>query len=523
MNDKLKIVLSKLYEDEPGIFKDCVINQFTTRELCHFNEEDFCDSKEKEFNRVNTNKKYPNFFQKIYTAGDKEQFFEYSKDFIPNDLTNKVDNTFNYMFDILKKGVFVSIVNNVLKVYLPFNNVDYKNDWGHLLNFNNKFKKLIDIGNKLIYNKGDTKYFRHVNPDTSRWYANYNMFRNEVYSNGELKGLTDEGDKSIENFLELLSEVCIRHKLPDVCFFINPRDYPVIKQSRYGFEHPYDIIFKTANKKVPSMDRYFINGYIPILSQSNSKDYADFLIPNDDDISRLLCLDPFDKFIPTIWDLKKPEAVFRGSATGSGITPESNQRLKLLEISEKHNSNKSNIIKMNVKITSPNTRLKLDPILGYCDYIKKNDDFNKKHMMSPQEQSRYKYIIHVQGHVAAFRLSKELSYGSLIIRIKNPWKVWFDDFIKPFNPLRDKTDKKDKYKKCHIVECELDDISQTLDWCHQHDDICKQISENGYKFYMKYLSNKEFMIAYTAHTLIKISEINEFGFRPSSPEYPPDY
>lgn len=494
-------ILHKVYDDYPNIFKQCTIKQFTTSTLCI---EDSKDSKE--FTRINTNKMYPNFFQKIYTAGNKEQFYKYSNDFIPVYIKPKIDNTFDYMFDILKKGIFVCIVDNILKVYLPFNNADYVNDWGHLLKFKN-FNNIIQIGNRLIYNKNvDHAHIREVNRDTKKWYANYNMFRNEIYSNGSLKGLSDEGDKSIENFLELLTEVCYTYKLPDLCFFINPRDYPVVKRSSADFEHPYDIIFKAANKQVPNMNKYLKNGYIPIYSQSVSNQYVDNLFPNDDDISRLLCVDPFEAIISTIWKFKKNVAVFRGSATGSGITSKSNKRLALLKIANEYNLKQkdASFPYMNVKITSPNTRLKLDPVSGFCDYIEKNDDFNKKHMLNSVQQAECKYIIHVEGHVAAFRLSKELGYGSLIIKIRSEWKLWFDEFIKPFDPLVGVNEVDCHYNEvdCHYIECDLDKITDTLVWCKNNDEICKKIAENGYKFYMEYLSNKDFMVAYTANALI---------------------
>ena len=52
--------------------------------------------------------------------------------------------------------------------------------------------------------------------------------------------------------------------------------------------------------------------------------------------------------IVTDWNKKIPTAIFRGSATGCGITPETNQRLKVAELSEiwskDNNYNKNNKI-----------------------------------------------------------------------------------------------------------------------------------------------------------------------------------
>ena len=44
-------------------------------------------------------------------------------------------NTFQYMFHHIRNGIFVSIRNNELKLFLPFANKEYKNSWGKALSF----------------------------------------------------------------------------------------------------------------------------------------------------------------------------------------------------------------------------------------------------------------------------------------------------------------------------------------------------------------------------------------------------
>jgi ribosomal protein S17 len=104
-------------------------------------------------NKINSNKRYPHFFQVNFTAGDKQQFQEsrdysnsnfyelidissnlfYGSDFSIywekyKDISEKaIDNTFDYIFNKMKKAVFVKIQNNKIKTFLPFSNVVYKN------------------------------------------------------------------------------------------------------------------------------------------------------------------------------------------------------------------------------------------------------------------------------------------------------------------------------------------------------------------------------------------------------------
>ncbi len=39
--------------------------------------------------------------------------------------------------------------------------------------------------------------------------------------------------------------------------------------------------------------------------------------------------------------------------------------------------------------------------------------------LTPEEQSKYKYIINIDGHVSAFRLSLEMSMGCCILLVKS--------------------------------------------------------------------------------------------------------
>ena len=112
---------------------------------------------EKECRKHNRNKKctnlrYPNFNQTHFTAGD-EQISMYKMSILDekinfNDnniicdqtwknyvdkivffdkyknLNNKsVNNTFQYLFHKFKKGIFIKIKNNELKVFLPFSKI----------------------------------------------------------------------------------------------------------------------------------------------------------------------------------------------------------------------------------------------------------------------------------------------------------------------------------------------------------------------------------------------------------------
>jgi hypothetical protein len=446
----------------------------------------------KESERVNSNSKYPNFFQSIFHVGDVKQFLEHSG------LT--VDDpefeTFLYLFDVLKKGVYVQIQDNKLKVFLPFSNANYRNDWGKLLRTKDSdYRKVVELEKRKHRNYDLEKYNTKIAEDPTTWYANYNMFRNTVYENGDLKDLMDEGDKSIDNFYVLFTELCQKRKIKDTKIFLNPRDYPVLRKD---FTHPYDILYQGKVPVCPELERLKQNGHTKIFSQSGSDLYQDILMPDDDDIVRII-KNKARKRYNINWESKKDIAIFRGSATGSGINENSNARLRLIKFVEKNKD-----LNIDAKLTGFNNRLKLDPVLGYCDYIdtRRFQGGQKGEFMSQEEQSNYKYIIHVEGHVAAFRLANEMAYGSLILKVDSKWKTWYSDFLLGYDPEKDLDDDIDFNDYHYIsIKSDLSNLRDILVWCKKNDEKCKIIARNAYNFYKDHLENEKFMLNYMKYQL----------------------
>jgi len=101
------------------------------------------------------------------------------------------------------------------------------------------------------------------------------------------------------------------------------------------------------------------------------------------------------------------------------------------------------------------------------------------------EQSNFKYIIHVDGHVSAYRLGKELSLGSCILKVDSlfDYKLWFSQYLK----------KNHHYLAVHK---DLNDLGNAIIWCRSNDAKCKIIAENAGKLYTK-IMNKEFILGYS--------------------------
>ena len=95
--------------------------------------------------------------------------------------------------------------------------------------------------------------------------------------------------------------------------------------------------------------------------------------------------------------------------------------------------------------------------------------------MSPEEQSaKYKYILNLDGHVTAYRLSLELAMGSVVLLQQSKWKIWYSYKLNP-------------YEHYVPVNEDLSNLIDQIKWCRNNDEKCKEIAKNGRKFYEKYL------------------------------------
>lgn len=281
------------------------------------------------------------------------------------------------------------------------------------------------------------------------------------------------------------------HALPEGMYVLNITDAVLLRKD--GRE-PWPM--SSGNKLIPfDMKKKFI----PILGSSGGVDYWDIPIPTFDDLDIAFGR---NKEIGTEdmanWKLKKAVAVFRGSASGCGVTPETNQRLKLASMP------KSPLL--DVGVTSVvSDKLKFDPVYGLT-----NLDLSKKlkpvQRLSFRQQSFYKYIIHIDGNVAAYRLLKMMTLGSVILKVQGDYTLWFEHMLE------------DKVNMISVKK-DLSDLEEKIEWCKVHDNECKEIGRKGREMALKCL-DKKFLFDTFAKTLWATVE-NESTTPISEPESEP--
>lgn len=393
-----------------------------------------------------------------------------------------IRNTFNYMFKKFKKGIFIIIRDNKLLLFLPFSNNDYINNWYDKVYFTLDEKRLLEsedyekIGYKLkqsiidFQNKYPEQFGigkRKINFNRKKWYANNCVFRNQFPEY--------EGELNNNSIKDMFESLLLERIIPDVEFFVNDRDFPILKKD---YTEPYQHIFDSEDVKIEK--EFMFKKMAPIFSKSITDKYADLLIPTNDDwrlaSGRFFtdgCSKEYSKNvikdIHTNWDSKKPICIFRGSATGCGNTLENNMRLKAADISVDY----PDLLDAGITDWKERPKKYMGQEIKIID--KKAFRFELSNFIDNKTKSAYKYILNIDGYVSAFRLSSEFRMNSVVLIVISHYKLWFSHLLKPY---------------VHYVPVleDLSDLITQIIWCKEHDTECKKIAKNGLLFYEKYLS-----------------------------------
>tara|TARA_A100001011_G_scaffold382775_1_gene453090 strand:- start:1603 stop:4917 length:3315 start_codon:yes stop_codon:yes gene_type:complete len=478
--------------------------------------------KDKFKHNQNTNPRYQHFTQTHFTAGDEEQFETYRDAKTYNICGKKIDdtsnifntfklipewikyknlkadcviNTFRYLFHKFKKGIFVKIADNELKVFLPFSKASYKNEWSHLIKIDPKYKNIEEFLQFIGLKSGYTFFNKaSINKNKEQWYSNNCLLRYDM-KYMKYGYAPNEGDSNINIIKNMLENLCSERDIPDIEFFINRRDFPLLKRNS---TEPYNYIWNDKNKPLIS---HKYEQYSPILSMVTDPTYADVVIPTYEDWARVQSKENiffpnsctnYDTIFNKDWNSKIPTAVFRGTSTGCGVTVETNMRLKISKLSSEGKVAKDGIKYLDAGITKWNLR----PRKLEQEFLQTIDidslGFGLVEEMSREEQSNYKYIINIDGHVSAFRISLEMNMGSVILLVESNWEIWYKKFLKPW---------------VHYVpiNSDLSDIIEKIDWCKENEDKCELIVSNIQKFYDKYLS-RDGILDYYQQTLIELKK-----------------
>ena len=437
-------------------------------------------------------------------------------------------NTFKYMFQNMKTGIFVKIKNGILTMFTPFFNKKYIND------LSDGDLRFIDVTvDKSIYPNGIQDYYAKKNQIVHKKKSIQNIenpvhwWQDNCVINlfGELDDMYTTNFGELKHMLEILCSERGQN-LSDVEFFINKQKFPYLRKpnSDGDIMQPHFHIFGKDDIKLTTNN---YSSYLPILSMISSDEYADVLIPTSNDWNivnnKILppdCYENKDSGLDKLWDDKQTMAFFIGPSTGCGSNTSNNQRLKLAQLYKSWKSSETNRNLLSVRITKWDNQDKV--YMGNYLNFTEMDDFTKEFMLNDGYGgiNDYKYLIYVDSFSADFNftnllaLSKNSSmtnfYGNVIFKVKSidlglennyNYKLWYFDMLVPLDA--DKTN----IEEAHYIEVNSDfsNLKDMIIWCNENQDAAKRIAMNAHNFYLKYI-NKQSMLDYLETTFNLISK-----------------
>jgi hypothetical protein len=258
------------------------------------------------------------------------------------------------------------------------------------------------------------------------------------------------------------------------------------------------------------MDYEEHSSFAPVFSFAGGDAFADVLMPTVDD---WLQANGRGGLAPSAllprWDERTDKAVFRGSATGMGVEVETNARLALAALAV------DQAALMDVALTGWNLRDRVVPGKTQDDpprlaFIAKGlkGRVDRRHRLSYEEQAKFKYVIYVEGHSAAYRYGTMMAMGSCVLRVASTAdasELWFFHKLQGLSVVGVGTRSDAEWERLvatadHVVVPRVSDLPEIIVWCRAHDAWCARMAQNALQFAMRWLS-RESILAYWANCL----------------------
>jgi hypothetical protein len=203
---------------------------------------------------------------------------------------------------------------------------------------------------------------------------------------------------------------------------------------------------------------------------SGHKEYLDVPIINYDDIDYVRGKTSIDMSKVELDFLKKkPIAVFRGGSTGCGWTADTNPRLQAVQLSKAHPD------LLDAQLTKITSTMKIHKTRRAGRVNAK--EFKEGTFIPFEKQSEYKYILQLDGNVAAYRLAKSMLLGSVILLQESGSTLWFQHLLKP-------------YVHYVPVKDDLNDVITQIEWCNSREKECETIAKNARELALKVLTKE---------------------------------
>lgn len=408
-----------------------------------------------------------------------------------------VIRTAEELYRYSRSAIYVQIKDGKVYAFQPFTNPDFRNSWGSQLVFNREASR-------------SPSYAKYNNPanrkDSSKWWCNGHILCTEsTMYNGVDHYWGDDGFLPLRHMLE---RMCEMHKVGDAHFFINKRDYP-----RLPLDPCRDPDYVVAGHTSTRDNALSAIDVAPVLSFYGSYEHADLCMPTVEDWAlatrsyipnSVMYKTVLHKELPAHvdWARKENVAMFRGALTGNYVDASRNQRLALCTIAKYQP--RGCAVRIDAGITSVCDRMKVgEHSIVYSPHYK---EIKLSPRIENAQWSKYKYLIYVDGHSAAQRLTMMLGSGSLVLKVKSICVaplVWYHEQLVGYNCLEGSRD--DVYRANYIeVSSDMSDLVHVLEWCHLNPEICMRIVKNARYLYDSIIT-PEGVTGYMANVVNAIS------------------
>ena len=414
--------------------------------------------------------------------------------------------TLSYFFYALRSGVYVRIQEGVLRTVCPFVNLRFTNTWAHRLQGT---APLVEAARRPRKDAAPGR--RHV--ALNRIWANGNILCTQEQDNGQRRrghgagrkllrtGNTFENAAQLESLLAMVVKAAAAGCVPDMEFMINIRDAPCVHMDKG--RHPYLHLPRAEAGSQVARYRCRTAKLIPVLSVYGGPQWSDAPLPPPCDV--VSAFRHFTRHPPTgtPWADRAPVALFRGTATGQGVSVKTNTRLALRAMAERHGVLAG--VRLDIGITKLNRRWRVLPGGSVAKQHPANAGCRVGAAFVPMEdQVHCRYLLYVDGHSGASRLVSLLHLGAVVLRVAPRSDVachlWTDMLPQPVAGAYIGVDGQAAEagtwvvpakthatanavavnKACYLwVDEDMRNLEATLAWAEAHMDIAAAIADRG--------------------------------------------
>lgn len=398
-----------------------------------------------------------------------------------------IAGTIRFLFDYMRAGIVVRIVKGKVVCFCPFYNPLFKNTWP------------------------ESVPYGHASARTGlpkeKWWANGGILCTEAYP---------WGTHFVMQIKDMIAEAAHVFQIENAVFCVNKRDFPQFKYNPRtdSLVEPYGFLYDKDDRDFFQDTPLSVEPprtVLPMLSfyGTHTTRFTDLLIPPTEDweaSSRtiympsqimkngltLSAVRDLTRTVPVHTDpfmSKKDKLFFRGSATGSGTTEISNQRMLAFRLAQRIADPR-----VDIRCVSVGKRLHKHFSESVATISTVNFPVSQTFYVPMAEQIQNKFLLYLEGHCAACRLGSMLGSGCVVFKADSTCaasELWFTHLLQ---------------ENIHYVRVrsDLSDLVEKIDYYTKHLIEAERIASNARMFYDTYLSRSN-LLAFVGCVLMTAS------------------